>query len=371
MKKLISVFFAVFLVFSLAAFPVYAAENAETGEETIEELFPKQAGDMLLENGFNSLDTKALTELSVEDAVKYIYNCVKREITTPFLLIYSIFLIIIVTVIASGMNGGFLNSELEKNFSMVGVLCVCTTAITPIITCLGETANFISELSGFVRVFVPSLTGVMLTAGQTTTGLGYQTVMLAASEFLSIFLSSIILPLLFLFLAFSVVGRVAAGAHLQSITSSVKSTVIWCLTLLMSLFVALVTIKGLVGAGADSIALRTGKFFVGSFVPAVGGALSEAAATVQKSMGLIKNTTGVFGIIAAAMYFIPPLIKVLVYKLTCEISASVGEMLGAAKISGLLRDIAGVLGLVSAVILSYGVLIILSTAITLMFGSGG
>lgn len=367
MKKTIMLFLLIFASAFFFSVPVFAAEVKTNAED----IFPKEAGEMLLKNGFESLEIDTLTSLNVNDALKYIFNCVKNEITAPFLLIYAIFLIILITVIASGMNGGFLNTELQNNFSVIGVLCICATTLAPIITCLQETMSFIKQMSSFIQVFTPALTGVMVIGGQSTAGLGYQSVMLAASEILSSFLSGIIMPLLFIYLAFTIAGRATAWFNLESVTASVKSTVTWCLTLTMSLFVSLITIKGLIGAGADSLALRTGKFFVGSFVPAVGGALSEAAATVQKSVVLIKNTTGIFGIIAAAMYFIPPLIKVLLYKFTCDISSMIGDVLGAKQIAGLIRDISTVLGLVSAVILSYGALVILSTAVTLMLGNGG
>lgn len=364
MKKI--AIFAVFIVF-FACIPIIS--NA--AETSVEEIFPEEAQNILYENGFSELDINSLLNLSPKQVVEYIINAVKNQINAPYIFFYIIFLVIVITSITSGINGGFLSAELDKSFSAVGVLSVCTTAIVPIIACIEETRQFITQMSGFVKVFVPVLSGVMISGGQINSGAGYQIVMIFAAELLSSFLSGIILPLILMYLAFATVGRITAGFKIDTITNSVKSIVNWTLSLLMSLFVALVTIKGLIGMGSDSIALRTGKFFVGNFVPVVGGALAEAAATVQKSIGLIKNTTGVFGIIAAALYFIPPLIKILIYKFTCDLTSSIGEMLGAEKISGLLKDISAVLGLLLSVILSYSVLVILSTAVTLIIGGGG
>ncbi len=357
--------FAVFIVlFAFFSVKGYAADAS------VEDLLPDETQNILSENGFDSLDIDSLLNLTPSQVFEYIINSVKNQINAPSILFYIIFLVIIVTAIASGINGGFLSGELDKSFSAVSVLCVCTTAVVPIIACIEEARRFISQMGGFVKVFVPALSGVMISSGQASGGAGYQVIMVFAAEFLSSFLSGIILPLILMYLAFATVGRITTGFKIDTITSSVKSTVNWTLSLVMSLFVALVTIKGIVGTGADSIALRTGRFFVGNFVPAVGGALAEAAATVQKSMGLIKNTTGAFGIIAAALYFIPPLIKILIYKFTCDLTAIIGEMLGTEKISGLLKDISAVLALLSSVVLSYGALVILSTAITLIIGGG-
>ncbi len=364
MKKVVtfSVFLLVFVCLSVTS---YAAESS------VEDIFPKDTQQLLYENGFTDLDIDALLNLSPSQVASYIINAVKSEINAPFLLFYIIFLVIIITSIASGINGGFLSAELDKGFSAVAILSVCTTAIVPIIACIEETRQFITQMSSFVKVFVPVLSGVMIGGGQVNSGAGYQLVMIFAAEFMSTFLSGIILPLILMYLALATVSRITAGFRIDLITSSVKSVVNWSLSLLMGAFVGLITIKGLIGTGSDSLALRTGKFFVGSFVPAVGGALAEAASTVQKSVGLIKNTTGVFGIIAAAIYFIPPLIKILIYKLTCDLSSIIGDMLGAEKLAGLLKDISAVLGLLTSVILSFGTLVILSTAVTLIIGNGG
>lgn len=364
MKKLISVIAVLFILFNNSSFTTFASDNGGN----IKNILPSETSEILEQNGFDSLDIDALKQLNITDVFNYIKNLIKSEINTPFLLIYAIFLIILIITITHGINGGALSSELDNNLGIVGVLSLCTTILTPIISCLGETKTFIENISTFTKSFVPVLTGVMVSAGQSTTGLGYQAIMLCAAELLSSFLSGIILPLLFIFLALSLVSKTTSFINLNSLTTSVKSGATWSLGLSVGLFVALITIKGLIGVGADSVALRTGRFFIGSFVPAVGSALSEAASTAIKGMGVIKNTTGVFGIIAAFLYILPPLIKILMYKFTCDISAILGELLGAAKISAVIRDISTVLGLLCSVILSFGAVIILSTALTLLIG---
>ena len=129
MKKVVtfSVFLLVFVCFSVTS---YAAESS------VKDIFPEDTQQLLYENGFTDLDIDALLNLSPSQVASYIINAVKNEINTPFLLFYIIFLVIIITSIASGINGGFLSTELDKSFSAVAVLSVCTTAIVPIIACI-------------------------------------------------------------------------------------------------------------------------------------------------------------------------------------------------------------------------------------------
>ncbi len=364
MKKVISVIAILFILVNISSFTAFASDD----NGNIKDILPSETSEILEKNGFETLNIDTLKSINVSDIFNYIKSAIQSEIKMPFLLIYVIFLIVLIISIAQGINGGTLNSELDNNLGIVSILSLCATVLTPIMSCLHETKVFIENISAFTKSFVPVLTGVMASAGESTTGLGYQAVILSASELLSSFLSGIILPLLFIFLAISLVSKTTSFLTLNSLTSSVKSAVNWSLGLSVGLFVALITIKGLIGAGADSIALRTGKFFIGSFVPAVGSALSEAASTAIKGVKVIKNTTGAFGIIAAFFYILPPLIKILLYKFTCDISAILGDVLGASKIVSVIRDISMVLGLLCSIILSFGAVIILSTALTLLIG---
>lgn len=365
MKKILMAILLLFLFVGLS--PTAHALNTEN-DISAQDYLHDDIIEMLEENGIESLDIETLSNLSFSDVCNYLIKCVKNEIKQPLTLLYTIFLVVIFTVLASGISGGFLNAELEKSFSIVSVLSTCVSLVVPIVSCLESARKFIENTTSFTKVFTPGLAAVMLASGQGKTALGYQTTMIFAVEFVSTFLLNTIITLLYMFLAFSIVSKVAGEYNLDMITGSIKSIVTWSLTLIMTLFVALITIKGVIGAGVDSIALRTGKFFVGSFVPAVGSALAEAASTMQKSVGLIKNTTGIFGIIAAVMYFVPPLVKILIYKFVCAIASSAAQLLGSNKIGNLLKDVATVLNLIMAVILSYAALVILSTAVILTLG---
>lgn len=367
MKKIL-MFWLVLVIGIFAAAPVCAINNEFSNNTSVEDYLPQEAKDILMENNIDSFDYKTLMELDVRDFIKYLTKCVENELTRPFTIIYVIFLVIIIIALVSGINGGILGEQLEKNFSVVGVLCVSSALSAPIIMCLEQSRQFIEKTTDFIRVFVPSFAAVMFASGHNNTAIGYQTTMIVAVEFVSSFLLNTVISLLYLFIAFSIVCKVAGEWSLDIITKPLRSIVLWSLSLVVSVFVALITIKGIIGVSSDSITLRTGKFFVGSFVPAVGAALSEATSTLQKSVGLIRNSTGIFGIITVFLYFIPPIIKILVYKLCFNVSATVSKMLGVNSVSELLSDIADVLNLIFSVILSYAALLILSTAVILSIG---
>lgn len=365
MKKKIVVIVFLILTFNAVTTVCY---GYNISEYSAKDFLDDETVEILKENGFEKLDFSELSDISFSDVINYIFKIIKTEITTPFKLIYLIFVLIVIVAIVMGINNGFLSLQLQQNLSIVSVLSAITIVFIPVMTCIEITKDFIKNISDFIVVFVPSFSAIILASGRVSGALGYQSLMVAACEIIALFLSNIIIPILFFYLSISIISRTVPFFKFDNFSATLKSSITWALTLSMSLFVAFITIKGIIGAGTDSLTLRTGKFFVGNFVPVVGGALSEAAATIGKSIGIIKDATGVFGIITVALYFIPPLIKVLLFKFTSDISSSFAAFFGIDAICGLMKDISSVLGILSAIILSFGAVIILSTALTIIFG---
>lgn len=337
-------------------------------EKTIIEYMPKEMTNFLTEYGFEKFNADELINISINDVFNYIVNVIKNEIKSPLVIIFIVIIVIIICSAAMGIGNNFLSGAIEKSFSIVSILTICTTAVIPIIKIISNAQVFINNTSSFIKVFVPALSAIMMAGGKTLKGTGYQVVLIAASETLSVLLSSFLIPIIILFLCFSIVSRLSPELKLNSFLNGIKNIILWSLTLLTTLFVSFITIKGAISTGADSLALRTGKFFLGNFIPAIGGALSEAAASVVGSINLIENTAGVFGIITITVYFIPILIQILIYKFVCDISYGVADCLGVSEVALLMKDISSILGIINAIILNYAAIFILSTAITLSFG---
>ena len=142
MKKFAVVLVCFFIIATTSSIIVFA--SSEDG--SVNEILPSETVEFLEQNGFESLDINELKELNVTDAFKYIENIIRSEINTPFLLIYTIFLIILIITIARGLGSGALGSELDNNLGIVGILSLGTIVLTPMFSCLTETKEFIYVL---------------------------------------------------------------------------------------------------------------------------------------------------------------------------------------------------------------------------------
>ena len=79
----------------------------------------------------------------------------------------------------------------------------------------------------------------------------------------------------------TLVSAINPSLDLGSLAESVKKLVIWVLGIVMTLFTGLLSIQSFAGAAADNLSARAVKFAASSFIPVIGGSVSEAYSAVK------------------------------------------------------------------------------------------
>ena len=69
----------------------------------------------------------------------------------------------------------------------------------------------------------------------------------------------------------------------------------------MTIFTGILSVQSIVGASADSVAVKAAKYVLSNSIPLVGSAASDAYSTVRGSILLLKNGVGGIGIAALAV----------------------------------------------------------------------
>jgi len=237
--------------------------------------------------------------------------------------------------------------------------------VTPLVSVLTRAQNTALGAFAFLISFVPVYAGIMAANGQPVLAGAYSATTIAAAQGASGLFSAVVAPGLQMLLALSVVSAAAPKINLQGIYTFLQKMVKWVLGFGMTIFVTILSLQGAAGSAADSLAVKTAKFVIGSAVPVVGGALSDAYTSVRGYVGVLKSTVGAFGILAGGAIFLPLIVELLIWIAAAELCAAAGELFEQKEISGLLKAISSVLGLFLAVLLCCGALLIISTGIVL------
>ncbi len=371
MKKIILLILIIFTVLPITV-------NAQTNEETIikegislsgiNELLPllPENAEEFFKDGF---DEKTTEKISIESIAVYIKNIIKEKIFSPLKLFLSMTGIIIISAVISSMREGSGNKDLI--FSSVVSLAISTLLASFVTECITKISASIRDMSYFVLSFIPVFSGVTLASGKPMTSMVYQATLFGTIQLFSQIFVNVVIPILGIFLAISIIGSSFGIFKTDGFSKALKTTATWLLTFCMTVFVGMLTIKGLVSTTADTVTTRTTKFLLSTFIPVVGGALSEAYNSLSACMGVVKSTVGVFGIIAVVVCYLPILLEVLLTILSVYLSSVVGGIFEQKNEVALLKSVSSILSVMLGIVLCFGLMIIVSVTIMLIIGNGG
>ena len=343
----------------------YQEQMEASGADELPDSLPDETNELLEGLGIGSLNADEFLNLSPDKLLNQALNIMGEQSRDPLRCVVSIIGIMLLCAFLQGMKVSFGEQDLTRIFGIVCVLMCIALMVSPILSCIHDASETIHGSFVFMTAFIPVLGSVMTVSGQTVTATSYSFLMLGASETISALCSNFILHII---LALSITSSAAPKLNTSGLTAFLHKTVKWILGFSMSIFVSIMSLQTIVGSASDTVAVKAAKFVVGSAIPVVGGALSEAITSVQSYLGLLKTTVGAFGIIAGAGIFLPIIIRIILWQIGIQLCSAVGELLGLSEISGLLKSVGSVMGLLLAVLLCTALMIIISTGIMLTIG---
>ena len=348
----------VLIIFSFAVKPVtaYSADIYEMDSEINQQL------DDILEDYGIYYSAESLENISLSQIFNIIKEYTVSRISAPFRILAEIFMIVIFTAVMRSF-GEVMKSEKNQIYSMICVMAAVSVIFPQLMTVYENTFSSLERGGGFLVIFVPVFTAVSVAGGGITSAGVYNIMILAASEIIIELSRNFLLPLLGISAALSVTGSIFPNNSLDSVVQLIKKITVWAITVCMTFFTGFVTLKCTIAGKADSFASKTAKFVLSGAVPIVGGAVSDAYATVRGSFDIIKATVGSIGITAILLVMLPPVIEIMVIRLVMWTGSAAAELFSADSINKLLKSFDSGLAIVQSLLVCYSVMFILCSAI--------
>lgn len=211
---------------------------------------------------------------------------------------------------------------------MSGALAITALAAGSLDNLLGLGRETIHQLARFSRVLLPTMAAATAAAGGMSSATMQQITTVFFVELLIQLIESLLMPLLFLYVGLLTAGACLEDGRLHTLAGAIKKIVTWTLCATMFLFTGYLSTVRILTGTADSAAVKVTKAAISGVVPVVGSIISEASETVLAGAGMLRNSIGIFGmlaILAACAYpFLQLGIQYLLYKLTAFLSTIVG-----------------------------------------------
>lgn len=120
-----------------------------------------------------------------------------------------------------------------------------------------------------------------------------------------------------------------------------------------TVYAGILSIQGIMASTYDGISIRTAKYTVDSFMPIIGGMMSDTVDTVLGCSLLIKNAIGFTGLLVIASVCLLPLIKyitcILTYKLLSAVVSTTSSGGATMAMDGLVKAVTTLFTIVSVI----------------------
>ncbi len=269
---------------------------------------------------------------------------------------------ILLVAVACGVVDGFAQGTGKGPafLPMAGALAVTLLTAGSLEDLIGLGAETIRELNVFSKALLPTLAAATAASGAVTTATFQQVTTVFLADLLMELIDGLLIPMVYLY-----IGALAAGAclpenRLGAIAEALKKIVTWILTTALLLFTVYLSTVRVIAGAADGASVKVAKAAISGAVPVVGGIIAEAAETVLAGAGMLKNTIGVFGMLAILAACAYPFLQLGVQYLLYKLSAFLAAAVGAPELCKLIDGLGGAFGLVLGMTGSCALLLLVS-----------
>lgn len=273
--------------------------------------------------------------------------------------------LLVVLVLCGVGETVFVTVEGKRTFnylSLAAVAAVVAVSAGEMDQLIGMGVETIASLEQFSKSLLPALAAATAATGMAGSAAVRQMATVLFCDVLLTVIHRLLLPFLYVYIGALAAGAMLGDGRLEAIASLLKKAIAWCLGALLTLFTLYLSVAGAVSGAADAAAVKLAQKAITTAVPVVGSIVAGAAETVLAGAGLLKNTIGIFGVLAilatCALPFVRLGIQYLLYKAVAFVAGTVAPP-GLVKLIGGLGSAFGlVLGMVGgcAMLLTISVL---------------
>lgn len=273
------------------------------------------------------------------------------------------------TVICSGILSISLMSAILRNFTdeAKSVVDLGATVILGLLLLSPANAliqlgiSVVKELSEYGKLFMPAMATALAAQGGIGSSAALYAATIAFTTILTTAVSNLIVPLIYIYLCVSIASAAVNEEMLKKIKAFIKWLISWSLKILLYVYLAYISITGVISGTADATAVKAVKLSISAAVPVVGGILSDASETILVGAASVKNAAGIYGVFAMLSIWIGPFLKIAAQFVVLKLTGAICGVFGSDRVIDLTKDFSTAMGLVLAMTGTQCLLLIVST----------
>lgn len=333
--------------------------NEEFDFQRIADAIDAETAELLAEMGIDEISFEKLFSVSVSKVFNVLFDITKRSFTEPLKFLVTATGVLILTALFAS----FLNSS--QTVSVIGNSILALSVAIPVVNGVTTAFSVLETLNVFTTAFAGVFAMIVSASGKVALGTSYASLAVLSDTLFSALLTGVSQPAVNAMCSLGFLSCFDLYKFSEKISSIVKKLYITFLGFIGTFFSGVVTLKGVMGAGVDSLTSRGIRFVVGRTVPVVGGAVSDTYSALVSSLSLIKSTVGIFGIVTVVLTVFPSLLELLGWVFALSVVISISDLLGSNDCLGMFNIFKDALTLLGATTVFSAVIFIVSVGVVI------
>lgn len=378
MKKLITIFAILICIFSTSI------SIADTEDEVINSQMDsfnisnfideanKYSNDVLKDIDIQELLNNAIKgELDTNQLLKNIFPLLGTEIKEALKVMGSILIIVLIHSVLKSISDNLNNKSVAQITYYVQYILIATVIMTNFSSIITLTKEAVGNMISFIQLLFPLLMTLMLASGSVVSVNLVQPIILFIINLISNIFQSIIIPIILVGTALAIVSKISDRIQIDKLSKFLKSSSVWVIGILLTIFVGVLSIEGTLGSSVDGITAKTAKAAVSSFIPVVGKVLGDAVDTVIGCSAILKNAIGIVGVIVVIAICITPILKLAIITIIYHLTAALCEPIADSKIVSLITQMADTFKILLAILCSISAMLIIGITLVINISNTG
>jgi stage III sporulation protein AE len=324
--------------------PAEAAEAyaEELDADRLEQALPDSARDLL---GSFSVSDAADPKKGVGALISAVAGRLWESLTAG---IQNAVVVMIIALLCGVVSASFDNAG--RYAVLAGVLGISVISVRNMGTFIGLGREALTDIDLIMKALLPTLTSAAAASGAVTSAAAKYAATALFMDVLMTASNNIVVPIIYAFTATSVAEAALGGEGLSGASSLLKWLGKTTMSFIMILFVAYLSVTGIISASTDAAAVKAMKTTIQTVLPVVGSIIADASDTVLAGAQILRNAIGVFGLIAVAATCAMPFIIVGIHYLTYKAAAGLAASASDGRITKLIGNVSTAFGMIMALI---------------------
>lgn len=317
-----------------------------------------------VKNFMKSGNGKVSTRKIINAVIMYLL----RELTASIKLLGILVIIAIICALITNLQRAFSSEGLSNiaYFACYSVLIIIMAKSFYIGVDIARST--IKEMMDFMLALIPILIMLLTTTGCFVEASIMDPIIIGAITISAEVFTNFIIPLICMSFVLQFVNNLSSEYKIDKLTKLLNQVSLWTQGIVMTVFIGIMTIRGVTSSTIDEVTAKTAKFAVDNFVPIVGKSLSDAVSTVAGYALLVKNSLSALGLLVLVLILLFPVVKLIVLIVLYKLAAALIEPISDSRMVNCINSAGDSLILIMGCLICVSIMFFIMIAIVAACG---